>query len=191
MLELDAGEIAEQDCGEVPAGAGAERGVVQLAGMRLGVVDQVRHRAERGIRRHQQHILRGRNQHDRVEILERIEVLARLQRDVDPQRLRAEMQGIAVGRGLRRSRGADIAAPARPVLDHHVLAPGLGELLREDAAQRVDGAAGRERNQNADRAVGIGLGACAAVHRQRGRDQQQAAPDPQSHALLPIGFLFR
>jgi hypothetical protein len=108
-----------------------------------------------------------------------------------PERLRTKVQRVAVGCGFRGSRGANIAAAARPVLDDDVLTPGLAELLRQDAAQRIDRTAGGERNQNAHGSVGIGLRACASVHRQRGRDQQQAAPDPQSHALLPIGFLFR
>jgi hypothetical protein len=179
VLELDAGKVAEQDGGEMPAGAGAERGVVQFAGMRLGVVDQFLHRPERRVRRYQQDILRGGDQHDGVEVFERIELLARLQRDVDAQRLRAEMQRIAVWRGLRRDPCADIAASARPVLDH--------DVLRQNAAQRVDGAAGGERNQNAHGTVGIALRRCAGVHRQRRCDQHRTK-QPQPHALLPTGF---
>ena len=142
VLELDAGEVAEQDGGEMPAGAGAERGVVQFAGMRLGVVDQFLHRPERRVRRHQQDILRGGHQHDGVEVLERIELLARLQRDVDAQRLRAEMQRIAVRRGLRRH-PAPILPPPPGRFSITTFWPQVSpSLLRQDAAQRVDGAAG-------------------------------------------------
>jgi hypothetical protein len=51
----------------------------------------------------------------------------------------------------------DIAAAARPVLDHDVLAPGFGQLLREDAPEGVDGAAGGERDHHAHGPVGIAL----------------------------------
>ena len=67
------------------------------------------------------------------------------------------MQRVAVGRRLGGGLRADIAAGAGAVLHHDVLAPGLGELLRDDAAERVDGAAGRERDDHAHRAVGIAL----------------------------------
>src|SRR5262249_4082784 len=64
VLELDTREVAEHDGGEMPAGAGPERGVIQFAGMRLGVVDQLLDRVKRRVRRHHQHVLRGRDQHE-------------------------------------------------------------------------------------------------------------------------------
>jgi hypothetical protein len=107
-----------------------------------------------------------------------------------PERLRTKVQRVAVGCGFRGGRGADIAAAARPVLDDDVLTPGLAELLRQDAAQRIDRTAGGERNQNAHGSVGIGLRRCGAVHRQR-RQQQHRNQQPQSHALLLIRFFGR
>ena len=41
VLDLDAGEIAEQRGREMSARADAERGIVQIARMRLGVIDQL------------------------------------------------------------------------------------------------------------------------------------------------------
>src|SRR5262249_48564205 len=48
----------------------------------------------------------------------------------------------------------DIAAGARLVLDHHLLAPHFGEPRAEDAADPVDAAAGRERHDEFHEAVG-------------------------------------
>jgi hypothetical protein len=182
-LELDAGEVAEHDGGEMAAGAGAERGVIQFPGMRLGVVDQLLDRMKRRIRRHHQHVLRGRDQHDGVEVLDRIELLARLQRHVDGERLRAEMERIAVGRGLRRRRGADIAAGARTVLDDDVLPPRFGELLREDAPERVDGAAAGKCDQHAHGPVGIALRQCirAPSRGENGGSDERNGPELKPH----------
>jgi hypothetical protein len=122
---------------------------------------------------HQQDVLRRGDQHDRVEVLERIEFRARLQRHVDRERLRAEMERVAVGRRLRRRGGADVAAGAGAVLDDDVLPPRLGQLLRDDPAERVDGAAGGERDQHANRPLGIALRPCAGARRkQRSRDHR-------------------
>ena len=99
------------------------------------------------------------------------------------------MQRIAVGRRLRGRGGADIAAGAGAVLDHHVLAPGLAELLRHDAAERVDGAAGGKRNQDADRPVGIGLRhGVGRPAKNRGDDRGDNDENSQEfspHELLP------
>ena len=163
QLRLDAGEIGEHQRCQRGARAGTERARVQLSGMRPGIVDQVLDAAERRRRRHQQHVLRARHQHDGLEILDRIETLHRRQGHVHGQRLRAEMQRIAVRGGLRRRDGSDIAAAPAAVLHHDALAPGLGELLRDDAAERVDAAAGAEGDDDADGAIGIGLRRCAPV----------------------------
>ena len=42
--ELDAGQLVEQFAGHVGRGAGADRGVVDLAGIGLGVSDELRQR---------------------------------------------------------------------------------------------------------------------------------------------------
>src|SRR5262249_5588398 len=126
----------------------------------------------------------GRDQHDGVEVLDRIELLARLQRHVDGERLRAEMERIAVGRGLRRGRRADIAAGARAVLDDDVLPPRFGELLRENAPERVDGAAARTRDQQAHRPVGIAL---RPRIRAPSRDENGGSDERNGPELKPHG----
>jgi len=142
---------------------------------------------QRRVRRHHQHVLRGRDQHDGVEVLDRIELLARLQRYVDGKRLRAEMERIAVGRGLRRGRGADIAAGARTVLDDDVLPPRFGELLREDAPEHVDGAAARKRNEHVHGPVGIALRRCvrAPSRNENGGSDERNGPELKPHGPSP------
>src|SRR5262245_1993688 len=55
------------------------------------------------------------------------------------------------------------------MVHHERLAPGLRELLRDEAADDVGGAAGRERNDEANRLGGVllraGRGACKRQHR--------------------------
>ena len=124
MLEFYVGEIAEQHGGEMGAGPGPERAVVELAGVLPGGVDELLDGMKRRGQRHQQHVLRGADQNDGIEICDRIEIPARLERHVHREALRAEMQRIAVGRRFRRRRGPDIAAAARTVLDEDILSPG-------------------------------------------------------------------
>ena len=124
--------------------------------MRLGVIDQLLDRTERRIGRHHHDVLGGRDPHDRLEVLERVEAFHRRERHVNRQHLPAEVERIAVRRRLRRGGGADIAAGAGAVLHEHRLAPGFAQLLRHDAAERIDGAAGGERDDDAHGAVGVG-----------------------------------
>ncbi len=68
-----------------------------------------------------------------------------------------EKQGVAVGRRARRELGADAAAGARPVVDHHRLAQIGAELQRHGARHDVIAAAGRERDDQVHRLRRIGL----------------------------------
>ena len=96
--------------------------------MRLGVIDDVLDRMERRIRRHHQHILAGRHQNDRREIFDRIEFAAWRDGHVRRDELAAEADRVAVRRGLRRRRGADIAAGAGTIFDENRLAPRVESL---------------------------------------------------------------
>jgi hypothetical protein len=118
------------------------------------------------IGRHHQDVLRGRDRDDGLEIPARIEARHRRHGDIGGERLGAEMDRVAVGRCLRGRDGAEIAGRAAAILDHHGLAPLLGELLRQDAPEGVDGAAGRERQHHAHRPGRIGLRAHVCRGRQ-------------------------
>jgi len=58
---------------------------------------------------------------------------------------------MAVGRRLGGNFGADDAVGAAAVVDHHLLADTLAELLPHEAADDVVAAAGRERHNQTDR----------------------------------------
>src|SRR6476659_3763109 len=60
-------------------------------------------------------------------------------------------QRVAVGRGARRGDAGDDAAAAALVLDDEVLAERLAPALADDARDHVVAAAGRDRDDVADR----------------------------------------
>jgi hypothetical protein len=66
-----------------------------------------------------------------------------------------DIDGVAVRIGREHGGGRDIAARARPVLDHHLLAPHLGEAPPDDASCGIDGAAGRKRHDQPHEPRGI------------------------------------
>ena len=68
-----------------------------------------------------------------------------------------EHDRVAIGRGARAGAHGDDAVGAAAVVDHHRLAERRSELGRNDARKRVVAAAGGERNDQQDRAVGIVL----------------------------------
>src|SRR4029077_5830132 len=94
----------------------------------------------------------------------------------------------AVRRRLRRGGGADIAAGAGAGLHEHRLAPGFAQLLRHDAAERIDGAAGGERDDDAHGAVGIGLRGCRRRRFDKCRPERHQDPC-HGHTSVPPALL--
>ena len=90
--------------------------------------------------------------HDRDEIVHRVVGQLGIERVRAGERA-VDQDGVAVGRRLRHHVGADRAAGARPVLDHHGLAELLSDLLHHDARDDVARAARAERH---DRRDGLG-----------------------------------
>src|SRR6266850_1494916 len=136
-------------------GACARGGVVHPAGVRLGVGDEFLHRLHRqaGIDgEHQRH--RGGEDH-RCEVLQRIERDPGIERRRDGDGRGVVEDGVAIRRSARRFRRADIAAGAGAVVDHHLLAHLIGELLREGARIDVGRTAWRESEDHADRLRGV------------------------------------
>jgi hypothetical protein len=82
--------------------------------------------------------------------------------------------GVAVGRRLGDRVGRDIAAGARAVLHDHRLTEHLGHFRADHARHRVDGAAGHEGDDDADRLARIGLGKSGAGMK-RGRGERNRA----------------
>jgi hypothetical protein len=76
----------------------------------------------------------------------------------DEGRVGGHQKRVAVGCGSRDGFSADLAdAPARPVLDHDLLTPGLGEPLSQRAADDVGDAAGGKRHDDMNGFDGISL----------------------------------
>ena len=88
----------------------------------------------------------------------RVERQAVVERGRDRRAVGVLQDGVAVGRRFRDRVGGERAAGAGAVLDDHRLAELVGELAAEQPRQHVDRAAGRERHDQPDRAVGIVLG---------------------------------
>ena len=92
---------------------------------------------------------------------------------------------VAVRRALRHRAGADGAAGAAAVVDDDLLAEDLAHLVGDGAADDRGRAAGRERDDQRDRPVRIGLRGGRserAADRQRGQDRGQR--QSQKHRVL-------
>jgi hypothetical protein len=82
----------------------------------------------------------------------------------------AHQQRVAVGLGLGHDLGADDAAGARSVVDHHLLSQAGAEMLADQPRHDVEHAGARgERHDDAQRTVGIGL----RQHRRAGSQRDQ------------------
>ena len=75
---------------------------------------------------------------------------------------------VAVRRALGHRVDAHVAGGAGPVLDHERLAKLLGERLRDEPRKDIDRAAGRKADDDAHRAVRVGLRRRAARERGQG-----------------------
>ena len=90
-----------------------------------------------------------------------------------------EKHGVAVGRGAGGGLGGDIAAGAAAVLDHHLLAPDVGEPGGEDAGDGVGSAARRKRHDQPHEAVGpSSVPAPASARAAAGRSSRELARAP-------------
>jgi hypothetical protein len=107
---------------------------------------------------HDQQQRRGIHHRHRHEVGERIEGQPGIEIRAHHQRCVAHQQRVAVGLGPGHDLGADDAARARPVVDHHLLPEGLTEMLADKPGHDVEHAgAGREGHDDAQRTAGIVL----------------------------------
>ena len=148
-----------------------------LPGFCARVVDELFRRLRRHAGMHDQHVGRGADQDDRLEILGRIvgQLLQVLQDRLG--RMEAHVDRVAVGRRLRDEVGGDHAAGAGALLgdDGHAGIV-VGDPLRDRAREQVGDAAGRRRNDDADRLVRI-------ILRRGGRGPQRNARDSARRQL--------
>ncbi len=174
MGDVDADLRRELRGGEMREAGEAGRAVIELAGLALGEFDQLLDALRRQARIDHQHIGRGAEHRDRLEILDR--VVGQLGAERGRDRMGAagdQPDRVAVGGCLGDDIDADSAAGAGPVLDHHLLAELLAERLRHEACDHVGSGAGREGHDDTDRPVGIGA-LCRARARAGDRKREQA-----------------
>ncbi len=181
--------MAEQLARHVLRRADAGRAVGELAGIGLGVGDQVGDRLHRQVVVDQEDRGHRERRRDRRQVLQRIE-RQRLQAGQDGDGgIARPHQRVAVGGGLGDLVGADGARIAGDVLDDHRLAPGLGEFLREHAAGDVGGAAGGEAHDQPHRLLrprGLGKGCGTGRQRDEHEGERQRANDT-IHLFPPVG----
>jgi hypothetical protein len=127
--------------------AAAERNLARIGFRERNQLADV-FRRKRGM--HDDHQRPARNEHDGRVIDERIE-LDRIQARINRPARRDQRERIAVGRRAHARFVADRAARAAAVLDDHLLADALADLLSDDARDQVRPAARRRAHDDADR----------------------------------------
>jgi hypothetical protein len=123
---------------------------------------------------------------DGREVLDR--VIGQLhQRDLLQQRHDAEQHRVAISRRFGHQVGANRAASAGLVLDHHRLLPVVLHLLGHHAGQRVGGAACRIRNDKLDGLARVAcLGLCTTQQSQAGHGRQGQSAGEFFHGVSPV-----
>ena len=169
--DLDPGERVQHQQAEMMRRADAGGAGGELAGLgprqRQQFTDIVRF--ERRAREQQQR--RSGDAGDRREVRDHVIRHAGVQPLVQHRGAFHQQQRVAVGRGLGDGVSADHAAGGGSVLHHHGLLQPLGQLLRDQPADRIDAAAGTDRHHDGDLARWIELGL------RRWREQHQQADD--------------
>ncbi len=152
-------DLLEQLGRRVRRRADALRRKVDLAGIGLGIGDQLGHRLGRKILAHQNDVGNVRHDRNRHE-LRRIVVKRFVKQWIgrDRRRLRRQ-ERVTIGRRMENIVGGDAAADAGPVLDHHRLAEKGLHLGGDQPGDGVDAPAGRYRDDDPDRMVGVASGA--------------------------------
>ena len=150
MHEIDVREPREHR-GQHDA-AGIARAVIELAGIRARIGDELLQRARRNARMHHDEERVVAHQRHRCEIGKRIvgRVLAQV-RHRGERAVGAKDQRVSVGRRSRHLRRGDRAVRARLVLHDDRLPERLAERLRQDAHHDIGRGPGAEGHEHADR----------------------------------------
>ncbi len=158
MNDVDCGPLLEHFADHVRRRAVARRSEVDLAGVGLGVGNELGDRVHRQLRIGDQEIGAGREQCDRREILDRVIADVGVDRGSDREgRGVAEHQRIAVGFGACGRFGADGAARPGTIVDDDALIKTDRQLLGGEACHGVGRPAGGERHDHLDDAARVGL----------------------------------
>ncbi len=148
----------EQLAPHVADGAVARRRVRHLAGVGLEVLDQLGKAGDRqDVGVDDDHAGRLDDFRHADKVLDRVVGQLGIDRGVDAvRRQRGNAERQAVGRGARHFGGADRAARAGAVFQHHRLLEDARERLLQAARRDVRGAPGRKRNDDAQRFAFLG-----------------------------------
>ena len=154
--DVGAGHELEQLAADMAGRAVARRGVRELAGILLRVVDQLLDRLERRVGDDGEQQVAARHQRDRLEVA--LDVVGQLRHHVARDRERADRPHADACSRPARAFAVEIEPDgeraAGPVVDDDLLAELLAELRAENARHRVGGAAGGLRHDQPDRLVG-------------------------------------
>ena len=152
VRDLDAGLHLEQ-LGEQVRGSARARGAeAQGSGLVLGEIDDIGRGLCRRRRIDHQHERHPRVEHDRHQILHRIEWQAFVDARIDRhRRRRRHQQRVSIGRRARNRSRADVGPGARAVLDHEWFAEPLLELRRDEPRHHLHAAARAGRHHNRHR----------------------------------------
>jgi hypothetical protein len=116
---------------------------IDLAGIGLGVRNQVGNRLRRQRRVYHQHAHSTDDAGNRRDIADEIETKIVVKRGVPGVIRTNHQERIAIGRRPHHRLGGETAARARPVLDHELLAEPFRQQLARQPANYVSRAAGR------------------------------------------------
>jgi hypothetical protein len=182
---VDADGLVEQHAADMRGGAGPARAELHLALVRLGIGDEFRKVVRGQILARDQHQADIGDQRDRDKIgggvVQRLlgqRLIERMGAD------RGEHEHVAIGCRLGHAQRAGHAAAARHIVHDHLLADGLAQILRQDAAEHVDGSAGREWNDHGHRPRRPFLSLCDGCRHQRGKGQRRDRRSRSGHLLL-------
>src|SRR5512132_17515 len=171
---VDLGLCLEQLAGEMRRQAVARGGEIELARISLRERDQLGHGSGRHGRIHHQDVGLRSDQADRSEIRFRVEIDLLVERGIrGKDGVVAGEQRVAVRRSVGDGLSRDVAACARPVVDHERLAEDLLELAAEDAREHVARPTRREGHDEGHRPRRIIRGG--------GRHREQSQGDQQVH----------
>ncbi len=132
---------------------------------------------------HQERVRHAREPGDRREVAREVEGEPLVERGVDGVGRGADQDGVAVRRRVDDAFGRDIAAGARLVLDHELLAEPLGETLADEARQHIGRPARRKSDHQPHRPGRIVEG--AGIMRAGERKTRQAeGNEMRPHDLL-------
>ena len=150
MQDLGMRELLEHLAGDAARRAAAA--VAELAGLLLGLRQQLGNGPVRRVGAHHQHLAALAEAGDRNEILHRVVGQLPVEMLVGGMRgVGRDQHRVAVGRSAGHGLRAEHAAGAGLVVDHHRLLGLLGDRRAERARQLVGGAAGGERHDEGQR----------------------------------------